>query len=77
MRDIIEVHYPRHQRRLVNDALNDLLRHVRDVPGVKKKPSTSELLDWLKLLLNEDVDARNAAREGPEQGSSRRCTAPC
>ena len=38
------------------------------MPGLKKKPSTSELLDWLKLLLAEDIAARGAARARPEQG---------
>jgi len=55
MRQIVEVHFPGLKGRLVNEALR-IFYDIRDVPGVKKKPSTSELLDWLKLLLNEDVD---------------------
>jgi MoxR-like ATPase len=58
MARIVEVHYPGIKRRLVEEALR-LFFQVRDVSGIKKKPSTSELLDWLKLLLSEDI--------GPEQ----------
>ena len=54
MKQIVEVHFPGIQKRLVEEALR-LFFEVRDVPGMKKKPSTSELLDWLKLLLNEDM----------------------
>jgi MoxR-like ATPase len=54
MREIIEVHYPGIQKILVTKAM-DVFYEIRDVPGLKKKPSTSELLDWLKLLLNEDM----------------------
>ena len=54
MRDIIEVHFPDIQKNLVTKAM-DIFYELRDVPGLKKKPSTSELLDWLKLLLNEDM----------------------
>ena len=54
MAQIVEVHFPGIQTLLVSRAL-DLFYEVRDVPGIKKKPSTSELLDWLKLLLHEDM----------------------
>ena len=54
MQAIIDVHFPGIQKILVNKAM-DIFYEVRDVPGLKKKPSTSELLDWLKLLLNEDM----------------------
>ena len=54
MREIIEVHFPDIQKILVTKAM-DVFYEIRDVPGLKKKPSTSELLDWLKLLLNEDM----------------------
>jgi MoxR-like ATPase len=54
MQSIIEVHFPGIQKILVGKAL-DIFYNVRDVPGLKKKPSTSELLDWLKLLLAEDM----------------------
>ena len=54
MIDIIDVHFPGIQKMLVGRAL-DIFYEIREVPGIKKKPSTSELLDWLKLLLNEDM----------------------
>ena len=54
MAKIVDVHYPDLKRNLLNEALNAFYR-VRDVPGLKKKPSTSELLDWIKLLLAEDI----------------------
>ena len=54
MAEIIDVHFPDIQKRLVSKAM-DIFYELRDVPGLKKKPSTSELLDWLKLLLNEDM----------------------
>ncbi|MFD2677496.1 AAA family ATPase [Camelimonas lactis] len=54
MKAIVEVHYPGIHHRLVEEALK-LFFDVRDVPGLKKKPSTSELLDWLKLLMAEDI----------------------
>jgi MoxR-like ATPase len=54
MQAIIDVHFPGIQKILVSKAM-DIFYEVRDVPGLKKKPSTSELLDWLKLLLSEDM----------------------
>jgi MoxR-like ATPase len=54
MQTIIDVHFPDIQKTLVRKAM-DIFYELRDVPGLKKKPSTSELLDWLKLLLNEDM----------------------
>ncbi len=54
MESIVEVHYPGIKRQLLREALNAFY-DIREVPGLKKKPSTSELLDWLKLLLAEDV----------------------
>ncbi len=57
MAQIVEVHFPGLKTKLVKEALN-VFYEIRDVPGVKKKPSTSELLDWIKLLLNEDIDAQ-------------------
>jgi MoxR-like ATPase len=54
MQSIIDVHFPGIQKVLVAKAM-EIFYAVRDVPGLKKKPSTSELLDWLKLLLNEDM----------------------
>ena len=55
MRAIIDVHFPGIKERLVREALS-VFFDVRQVPGIKKKPSTSELLDWIRLLLSEDVD---------------------
>ncbi len=54
MQAIIDVHFPGIQKTLVAKAM-EVFYEVREVPGLKKKPSTSELLDWLKLLLNEDM----------------------
>ncbi|MED5537878.1 MAG: MoxR family ATPase [Pseudomonadota bacterium] len=53
---IVDVHFPGIKPRLVSEALKTFYE-IRDTPGLKKKPSTSELLDWLKLLLVEDIDA--------------------
>jgi MoxR-like ATPase len=54
MQAIVDVHFPGIQKLLVSKAM-DIFYDIRDVPGLKKKPSTSELLDWLKLLLHEDM----------------------
>ncbi len=54
MRDIVDVHYPDLKKNLLREALESFYR-IRDVKGLKKKPSTSELLDWIKLLVAEDV----------------------
>src|ERR1700748_2537815 len=54
MRAIIDVHFPGIKQRLVAEALK-LFYEIREVPGMKKKPSTSELLDWLQLLMVEDI----------------------
>ena len=54
MGKIVEVHYPGIKRELVANAMN-IFFGVREAPGLKKKPSTSELLDWLKLLVSEDI----------------------
>ncbi len=54
MQQIVDVHYPGIQKRLVSQALS-LFYELRDAPGLKKKPSTSEFLDWLKLLMVEDI----------------------
>jgi MoxR-like ATPase len=56
MRAIVDVHFPGIKPRLVSEAMR-LFYDLREVPGLKKKPSTSELIDWLKLLVSEDVDA--------------------
>ena len=54
MNQIINVHYPDIQRNLIREALNAFY-DIRDIPGLKKKPTTSELLDWIKLLVAEDI----------------------
>jgi MoxR-like ATPase len=54
MAEIVEVHYPGIQNMLVREALK-VFYDIREVPGLKKRPSTSELLDWLKLLMIEDM----------------------
>jgi MoxR-like ATPase len=54
MQRIVDVHFPGLKGRLVSEAMR-IFYEIREVPGVKKKPSTSELLDWIKLLLNEDI----------------------
>jgi MoxR-like ATPase len=59
---IIDVHFPDIEGRLVSDALN-MFFQVREVPGLKKRPSTSELLDWLKLLVSDRL-AAEALRDG-------------
>jgi MoxR-like ATPase len=55
MQQIIDVHFPDLKKTLVREAM-EVFFGLRDLPGLKKKPSTSELLDWLKLLLAEDID---------------------
>ncbi len=54
MNDIIAVHYPDIKKSLVQEAL-EVFFELRDIPGLKKKPSTSELIDWLKLLMADDM----------------------
>ncbi|MRJ44084.1 MoxR family ATPase [Idiomarina loihiensis] len=66
LKAIVDVHFPDLHRDLLDTALA-LFFELRDVPGLKKKPSTSELLDWLRLLLVEDIDA-NELRKSREQG---------
>ncbi|MEL6790503.1 MAG: MoxR family ATPase [Pseudomonadota bacterium] len=55
MNAIVDVHFPQIKQRLVQNAMR-IFYELREVPGLKKKPSTSELLDWIKLLLVEDID---------------------
>jgi MoxR-like ATPase len=66
MQKIVDVHYPGIKQKLVSEALN-VFYQIRDVPGLKKKPSTSELLDWLKLLLNEDVPPETLREREPHK----------
>ena len=55
LKKIIEVHFPKIKSKMVNSALQKFF-DVRNTPGLKKKPSTSELIDWLQLLLSDDID---------------------
>ena len=64
MEKIVDVHFPDIKQKLVSEALNVFYR-IREVPGLKKKPSTSELLDWLKLLLNEDIPPESLRERDP------------
>src|SRR5919109_3077649 len=66
IRAIIEVHFPGIKQRLVAEALK-IFYEVREVPGLKKKPSTSELLDWLKLLLVEDISPEMLRERDPRK----------
>ncbi|CAI8412931.1 MAG: AAA family ATPase [Henriciella sp.] len=66
MKDIVDVHFPDIKQKLVSDALTTFYS-MREVPGMKKKPSTSELLDWLKLLMNEDIDLEAMREQDPEK----------
>ncbi|WP_407119976.1 AAA family ATPase [Bradyrhizobium sp. STM 3561] len=66
MHRIVDVHFPGIKKRLVEEALR-IFFEVREVPGLKKKPSTSELLDWLKLLLNEDMSAEQLRERDPRK----------
>jgi MoxR-like ATPase len=66
MTRIVEAHYPGIKKRLVDEALR-IFFDLREAPGLKKKPSTSELLDWLKLLLNEDVSAETLRERDPKK----------
>src|SRR5712664_2186861 len=63
MQAIVDVHFPDIKKRLVQAAL-EVFFGIRDMPGLKKKPSTSELLDWLKLLLAEDIPPEALRSEG-------------
>ncbi|MDO9460283.1 MAG: ATP-binding protein, partial [Alphaproteobacteria bacterium] len=66
MEEIVQVHYPDIKRDLVSDAMS-VFYEIRDVPGLKKKPSTSELLDWLKLLLAEDISPETLRERDPNK----------
>src|ERR1700756_1847260 len=66
MQRIVDVHYPDIKQKLVSEALN-VFYQIRDVPGLKKKPSPSELLDWLKLLLNEDTPPESLREKAPHK----------
>jgi MoxR-like ATPase len=62
LEQIVKVHYPNIKKNLVNASINSFLS-VRDTVGIKKKPSTSELLDWLKLILADDIEAQDLVKK--------------
>lgn len=66
MQAIVEVHFPGIKQRLVAEALR-MFYEIREVPGLKKKPSTSELLDWLKLLMVEDIGPETLRERDPKK----------
>ncbi|MFT5160544.1 MAG: MoxR-like ATPase, partial [Paracoccaceae bacterium] len=65
LRQIVEVHHPDIKPALVSEALTQFFS-IRETPGLKKKPSTSEVLDWLKLLLVEDLSSEDMKRDGKD-----------
>ena len=66
MAKIVDVHFPDIKPRLLSAAMKRFFE-IRDMPGLKKKPSTSELLDWLKLLLVEDIDPETLKESDPKK----------
>lgn len=68
LQQIVDVHYPNLQRELVEEALSCFLA-LREVPGLRKKPSTSELLDWLRLLTAHEVDSQQLQQQPPLTGA--------
>jgi len=64
MKAIVDVHYPNISQDLVADAMQ-MFFDVRDIPGLKKKPSTSELIDWLKLLMADEIPEDLLANRDP------------
>ena len=66
MQRIVEVHYPGLKKELLAEALGAFFQ-VRETPGLKKKPSTSELLDWIKLLVAEDIDPQVLRSQDPKK----------
>jgi len=62
---IVEVHYPGIKQSLLREALTQFYE-IREVPGLKKKPSTSEVLDWIRLLVTEDIDPSDLRRNANE-----------
>ena len=65
MKQIVDVHFPKIKPNLVAEALTQFY-DIRETPGLKKKPSTSEVLDWLKLLLVEDLEPEDMRRDGKD-----------
>ena len=66
MEEIVNVHFPDIKQDLIKEAFK-IFYNIRDVPGIKKKPSTSELIDWLKLLMTDDIDAKTLKEKDPKK----------
>ena len=66
MKAIVDAHYPGLKPRLIEEALRQFFA-VRETPGLKKKPTTSELLDWIKLLVSEDIDIETLREKDPRK----------
>jgi MoxR-like ATPase len=66
MKAIVDSHYPGLKPRLIEEALRQFFA-VRETPGLKKKPTTSELLDWIKLLVSEDIDIETLREKDPRK----------
>ena len=66
MEEIVNVHFPEIKKDLIKEAFK-IFYDIRDVPGIKKKPSTSELIDWLKLLMTDDIDAKTLKESDPKK----------
>ena len=66
MQKIVDSHYPGLKPRLIEEALRQFFA-VRETPGLKKKPTTSELLDWIKLLVSEDIDIETLREKDPRK----------
>ena len=66
MEEIVNVHYPEIKKDLIQEAFK-IFYDIREVPGIKKKPSTSELIDWLKLLMTDDIDAKILREKDPKK----------
>jgi MoxR-like ATPase len=66
MRQIVDVHYPGLKKELLAEALAAFFK-LRETPGLKKKPSTSELLDWIKLLVAEDIPPEALRTDDPKK----------
>jgi MoxR-like ATPase len=66
MQRIVDVHYPGLKRELLAEALASFFK-LRETPGLKKKPSTSELLDWIKLLVAEDIPPEALRSDDPKK----------
>ena len=69
MTQIVDVHFPDLKRELLHEALTTFFK-IRETPGLKKKPTTSELLDWIKLLVAEDIPPGGAAQRRCQEAHS-------